>query len=68
MRQALTIASHKREMLIDITDQVKRVVEASRTHDGIVIIYVQGSRCNRCHYDSGKLGRKCANRCGKFFA
>jgi secondary thiamine-phosphate synthase enzyme len=43
MRDIITIATHKRETLVDITDQVKEVVRASGLADGLVSMYVQGA-------------------------
>jgi secondary thiamine-phosphate synthase enzyme len=43
MREFITIATHKRETLVDITTQVKRVAAASGVRNGIVSIYAQGA-------------------------
>jgi len=43
MRDIITIATDKRETLVDITEQVKRVVSASGVQDGIVTVYAQGA-------------------------
>jgi len=43
IRQTFTIASDQREMLIDITDQVKQALVTSGVRDGIVSVYVQGA-------------------------
>ena len=43
MREIITIATHKRETLVDITDQVRRVVERSGVCNGIVSVYAQGA-------------------------
>jgi secondary thiamine-phosphate synthase enzyme len=43
VREIITIATHKRETLVDITAQVKRVVGASGVRNGIVTVYAQGA-------------------------
>lgn len=43
MRDVITIVTHQRELLVDITEQVKRVVNASGVRDGIVTVYAQGA-------------------------
>ena len=43
MRDIINITTHKREMLVDITEQVKQVVSASGVSDGIVSVYAQGA-------------------------
>ena len=43
MRDTITIATHQRETLVDITDQVKGIVNASGVVDGIVTVYAQGA-------------------------
>lgn len=43
MRQIITIATHARETLIDITEEVKRIVASSGVRDGIVTVYAQGA-------------------------
>jgi secondary thiamine-phosphate synthase enzyme len=43
MREIITIATHQREMLVDVTEQVKQVVAASGVADGIVTVYAQGA-------------------------
>jgi secondary thiamine-phosphate synthase enzyme len=43
MRETITISSNKREQLIDITSQVKRVVTASGIDNGLVSVYAQGA-------------------------
>ena len=43
MRQIITVATHARETLIDITEEVKRIVAASGVRDGIVTVYAQGA-------------------------
>ena len=43
MREIFSIATHQRETLVDITEQVRRIVTASRVRDGIVSVYAQGA-------------------------
>lgn len=43
MRVIISIATHHRETLVDITDQVKSVVNASGVEDGIATVYAQGA-------------------------
>lgn len=43
MRETITIATQRREMLVDITGEVKQVVAASGVRDGIVSVYAQGA-------------------------
>jgi len=43
MRDIITIATHQRETLVDITEQVKEVVCTSGIRDGLVSVYVQGA-------------------------
>jgi secondary thiamine-phosphate synthase enzyme len=43
MRDIITIATHQRETLVDITEQVKEVVRTSGICDGLVSVYVQGA-------------------------
>ena len=43
MRDIITVATDKRETLVDITRQVKQLVSASGVCDGIVSVYVQGA-------------------------
>lgn len=43
MRDVITVATGKRETLVDITDHVKRVVDASGVNNGIVSVYAQGA-------------------------
>jgi len=43
MREIITLATTAREMLVDITGQVKTVVEHSGVSDGIVTVYAQGA-------------------------
>jgi len=39
----VTVATHQREELVDITEQVRRIVETSAIEDGLVSLYVQGA-------------------------
>ena len=43
MRDSITIATHQRETLVDITDQVRSIVDASGVTDGILSVYAQGA-------------------------
>ncbi|MDX2456992.1 MAG: secondary thiamine-phosphate synthase enzyme YjbQ [Gammaproteobacteria bacterium] len=43
MRESITISTHKREELVDITAQVNSVVQRSGVNDGLVSVYVQGA-------------------------
>lgn len=43
MRDIITVATHQRETLVDITEQVKQVVSVSGVQDGIVAVYAQGA-------------------------
>lgn len=43
MRSTLTIATHQRECLVDITGRVEEAVAASGVRNGIVTVYVQGA-------------------------
>ena len=43
MREVISLETSKREMLVDITDQVRAVVERSGTNNGLVSIYAQGA-------------------------
>lgn len=43
MRQIIGVATERRETLVDITAQVKAVVQASGIDSGIVSVYVQGA-------------------------
>ena len=43
MRNLITIATHHRETLVDITEQVTRAVRDSGVKDGIVTVYAQGA-------------------------
>jgi secondary thiamine-phosphate synthase enzyme len=43
MRESITISTHKREELIDITARVNDVVHRSGVKNGLVSVYVQGA-------------------------
>ena len=43
MRQIIELQTTRREELIDITDQVRAVVDASGVRDGLVALYAQGA-------------------------
>jgi len=43
MREIITVATHHRETLVDITEQVKAAIRASGVADGLVSVYVQGA-------------------------
>jgi secondary thiamine-phosphate synthase enzyme len=43
MRDIITVATHQRETLVDITESVKQVVERSGIGNGIVSVYAQGA-------------------------
>jgi secondary thiamine-phosphate synthase enzyme len=43
MRSTIAVATHRRETLVDITAEVRRVVEDSGVRDGLVSAYVQGA-------------------------
>jgi len=43
MRDTITIHSQKREQLIDITEQVKAVLQQSGIRDGLLHVYAQGA-------------------------
>ena len=43
MRESITISTHKREQLVDITSQVVAVVSRSGIRNGLVSAYVQGA-------------------------
>ena len=43
LRETICITTHKREQLIDITDQVKAVVQESGVRNGLVHVYAQGA-------------------------
>jgi len=43
MREIFSVASSQREELVDITEQVRTVVERSGVKEGVVAVYVQGA-------------------------
>jgi secondary thiamine-phosphate synthase enzyme len=43
MRESITLSTSKREQLIDITTEVRAVVQRSGVRDGLVSVYVQGA-------------------------
>ena len=43
MQQTITLATHQREDLVDITNQIRSVVEKSGIQEGIAAIYAQGA-------------------------
>ena len=43
MRESITISTHKREELVDITAQVNSVVQRSGVNNGLVNVYAQGA-------------------------
>jgi secondary thiamine-phosphate synthase enzyme len=43
VREIITVATHKRETLVDITEQVRQVVGRSGAGDGVVSVYAQGA-------------------------
>ncbi len=43
MKQIISVATERRETLVDITAQVKAVIQASGIDSGIVSVYVQGA-------------------------
>ena len=43
MRESIIVSTHTREELVDITKQVKQVVDRSGIRDGLVSVYVQGA-------------------------
>lgn len=43
MRKILTVTTHRREELVDITESVKSVVDHSGLRNGLVVVYVQGA-------------------------
>jgi len=43
MQQTITLATHQREELVDITNQIRSVVEKSGIQEGIAAIYAQGA-------------------------
>lgn len=43
MRETISVGTRQRETLVDITDQVKRIVDNSGVVNGIVTVYAQGA-------------------------
>ena len=43
MREVIPLQTIRREMLVDITDQVREVVERSGIENGLVSVYAQGA-------------------------
>jgi len=43
MRRIITISTHDREELIDVTEQVKEIVRESGVRNGLVNVYAQGA-------------------------
>lgn len=43
MRETITIETLERETLVDITEQVKRVISSTGVTDGVVTVYAQGA-------------------------
>ena len=43
MRESITVSTHSREELVDITKQVQQVVDRSVIRDGMLSVYVQGA-------------------------
>jgi len=43
MRETITLKTRQREVLVDITSEVKAVVERSGISDGLVNVYAQGA-------------------------
>lgn len=43
MNKTITISTHQREILVDITEEVKSVIRESGVLDGLVQIYAQGA-------------------------
>ena len=43
MRELITISTHQREVLLDITREVEAVVERSGIREGLVSVYAQGA-------------------------
>ena len=43
MREIITVSTGSREVLVDITQQVQKVVDRSGIRDGLVSVYVQGA-------------------------
>ncbi|MDH3285542.1 MAG: secondary thiamine-phosphate synthase enzyme YjbQ [Acidobacteriota bacterium] len=43
MRRTVVISTQRREMLVDVTDQVQAVVDESGVGEGVVAVYAQGA-------------------------
>lgn len=43
MQEIISVETHKREEMVDITPEVKRVLEKSGIHSGLLNVYVQGA-------------------------
>lgn len=43
MRDTITVTTDRREMLVDITEQVRQIVNSSSIQNGIVSAYAQGA-------------------------
>lgn len=43
MRKAITVQTQRREQLVDITPQVRRLLAESGESDGLINVYVQGA-------------------------
>ena len=43
MREIIRLSTSQREELVDVTEQVKRVVSASGIRDGLVAVYARGA-------------------------
>ena len=43
INKKITIATHQREVLVDITEQVKSLIRESGIRDGLVNVYAQGA-------------------------
>ncbi len=43
MREVITLITRRREELVDITGQVRAIVDRSGAHDGVVALYAQGA-------------------------
>lgn len=45
MRDIITLQTHAREILVDVTREVEAVVARSGVRDGLVSVYAQGATC-----------------------
>lgn len=45
MRDTITLSTDKREMLVDITDEVRAIARKSGVRDGVMSLYAQGATC-----------------------